>query len=146
MKNPIFGDMQIWVAENRRVSFDDLMDEVEHYVGFHLQQRQAKKDLQTISQRQGEDISEYYHRIRTLWQKAKTPEDDGPEQFLTTILPGLSASLLSKPYTSVRDLLDEARIVEDKKKDISYTHPRRQRGQPLPLRRQPLPWRTPPTE
>jgi hypothetical protein len=44
----------------RRVSFDDLMDEVEPY---HLQQRQAKDDLQSIGQRQGEEISEYYHRI-----------------------------------------------------------------------------------
>ena len=51
--------MQIWIADTRRVIFDDLMDEVEHYMPVHLQQREAKRDLQKISQRQGEKISEY---------------------------------------------------------------------------------------
>ena len=96
----------------------------------HLQQREAKRDLQVITQRHGEKISEYYHRIRSLWQKAKTPEDDRVDQFLTTMSPNLSTSLLSKSYTRVRDLLDEARVIEDRKRDISYTHPRQQRGQP----------------
>ena len=64
---------------SRRVTFNDLMDEVEHYMSVRLQHREAKRDLQVISQRQGEKISEYYHRIRSRWQKAKTPEDDsGP--------------------------------------------------------------------
>ena len=130
MKNPIFSDMQTWVADTRRVTFDDLMDEVEHYMSVHLQQREAKRDLQVICQRHGEKISEYYHRIRSLWQKAKTPEDDRVDQFLTTMSPSLSTSLLSKSYTRVRDLLDEARVIEDRKRDISYTHPRQQRGQP----------------
>jgi hypothetical protein len=142
MKNPIFSDMQIWVADTRLVTFDDLMDEVEHYMSVHLQQREAKRDLQTISQRQGEKISEYYHRIRSLWQKAKTPEDDRVDQFLTTMSPSLSTSLLSKSYTRVRDLLDKARVIEDRKRDISYIHPRQQRGQPLrqpPRETTPLP-------
>jgi len=129
MKNPIFSAMQNWVADTGRVTFDDLMEEVEHYMGFHLQQRQAKKDLQTIKQEQGENISQYYHRIRILWQKAKTPEGDRVDQLLTTILPGLSAPLLSKSYVRLRDLLDDARIIEDRKKDISYNHPRQWRGQ-----------------
>jgi hypothetical protein len=59
------------------------MDEVEHYMSVHLQQREAKRDLRVISQR--EKISEYYHRIRSRWQKAKTAEDDRVDQFLATM-------------------------------------------------------------
>jgi hypothetical protein len=53
--NPIFSDMQTWVADTRRVTFDDLMDEVEHYMSVHLQQREAKRVLQVISQKHGEN-------------------------------------------------------------------------------------------
>src|ERR1700735_1018424 len=49
---------------------------------------------------------------------------------LPSMSPSLSTPLLSKSYTRVRDLLDEARVIEDRKRDISYTHPRQQRGQP----------------
>jgi hypothetical protein len=130
MKNPIYEAMQTWVADTRHVAFDELMDEVEHFMGFHLQGRKAKKELQMISQKQGEGIDEFYHRIRPLWQKAKTPESDRVDQFLTTMAPGLSTSLLSKSYDRVRDLLDEVRVIEDRKKDVSHRHPRYQRGQP----------------
>jgi len=43
--------MQMWVEDTRRVTFDDLMGEVEHYMSAHLQQQEAKRDLQVISQR-----------------------------------------------------------------------------------------------
>ena len=131
MKNPIHEAMQTWVADTRHVTFDELMDEVEHFMGFHLQGRRAKKELQIISQNQGEGIDAFYHRIRPLWQKAKTPESDRVDQFLTTMTPGLSTSLLSKSYDRVRDLLDEVRVIEDRKKDVSHRHPRQQRGQVL---------------
>jgi hypothetical protein len=131
MKNPIFSAMQTWVADTRHVTFDEFMDEVEHYMGFHLQERKAKKELKTISQKQGEGIDEYYHRIRPLWQKANIPESDRVDQFLTTMIPGLSSSLLAKSYGKVRDLLDEVRIIEDRRKDVFHNHPRQQRGQLL---------------
>jgi hypothetical protein len=54
MKNPIFSAMQTWVADTRHVTFDELMDEVEHYMGFRLQEKKAKEELKTISQKQGE--------------------------------------------------------------------------------------------
>lgn len=124
MEEPIFSSMQDYVADNRSLTFNELMDEVEHYLGFHLQQRQAKKDLQSITQKQNEGITQYYHRIRSLWQKARTPEEDRVDQLLTTMLPSLSSSLLAKRYTSVRDLLDDARIIEDRKKDVNHNYPR----------------------
>jgi hypothetical protein len=36
MKNPIFSAIQTWAADTRHVTFDEFMDEVEHYMGFHL--------------------------------------------------------------------------------------------------------------
>ncbi len=89
------------MADSENATYSDLLDEVEHYMGFHLQQQQAKKDLQTISQQSNKAISAYYHQIHSLWQKAKTPEEDRVDQFLVTMLPGLSSSLLAKDYTSV---------------------------------------------
>jgi hypothetical protein len=74
--------------------------------------------LKTISQEQGEGIDEYYHRIRPLWQKANIPESDRVDQFLTTMIPGLSSSLLARSYGKVRDLLDGVRIIEDRRKDV----------------------------
>ena len=123
MEQPIFYTMQDYVNENRALSFGDLMDEVEHYLGFHLQQRDAKKELQTTVQKPSEGITQYYHRIRSLWQKAKTPEEDRIDQFLTSMLPALSNSLLARRYTSAREVLDDARTVEDRRKDVRHNHP-----------------------
>ena len=90
---------------------------------------------QEISRSDIDDLGEeFYHRIRPLWQKAKTPESDSVDQFLTTMNPGLSTSLLSKSYDRVRDLLDEVRVVEDRKKDVSHGLNQRHPAscQPLP--------------
>lgn len=131
MEQPIFYSMQDYVNENRTLSFADLMDEVEHYLGVHLQQRDAKKELQAITQKPNEGVTQYYHRIRSLWQKAKTSEDDRVDQLLTSMLPALSSSLLARRYTSVRELLDDARTVEDRKKDVRHNYPRLGRGRPF---------------
>ncbi len=61
MKEPIFSAIQDWVADSENATYSDLLDKVEHYMGFHLQQQQAKKDLQTISQQSNKAISAYYH-------------------------------------------------------------------------------------
>jgi hypothetical protein len=60
----------------------------------------------------------------TTIAKAKAPEGDRAHQFLTTMLPNLSGSLLAKQYTNVRELLDDARTVEGRRKDIHYNHQR----------------------
>jgi Retrotransposon gag protein len=92
METPIFDAMLDWVVDGPRAGpalFNDLMEEVEHYMGFHLLERQAKRDLRTIVQNPSESISQYYHRIRPLWQRAKTPESDRIDQFMTIMLPGI---------------------------------------------------------
>lgn len=82
----------------------ELMDEVEHFMNIHLQESDAKKELLSVKQRQGESITQYYHRIRPLWQKAKTGEEERIEKFPTTMHPRLSGSLLSRDYDRVREL------------------------------------------
>jgi retrotransposon gag protein len=119
---PIFSSMREYAADIRSLTFEDFMEEIEHCIGIHTQQLDARNDLQNIKQNPNEKISEYYHRIRSLWHKAKTPEEDRVHQFLTTMLPNLSGSLLAKQYANVRELLDDARTVEGRKKDIHYNH------------------------
>ena len=76
MEAPIFGAMHSWVVDmGDSLTIDALFDEIENYMGIHLQSRDAKKELITITMKSGESVSEYYHRIFKLWQKAKTPID-----------------------------------------------------------------------
>jgi len=125
MKQPIFDDMFSWVFDRGdSVTLHDLFDEIEHYLGCHLQEREARKELISIAQRPNEPISEYYHRICKLWQKAKTTETERVEKLLTTMLPSLSAPLIAREYKRTRELLDDARTVEDRKKDVAFSHPR----------------------
>jgi hypothetical protein len=39
------------------------------------------------------------------------------------MIPGQSSSLLAESYGEVRDLLDEVRIIEDRRKDVFHNHP-----------------------
>jgi hypothetical protein len=45
------------------VSLAEMMDELEHYLGVHLQAREAKKELQTIKQQPNDSITEYHQRL-----------------------------------------------------------------------------------
>jgi retrotransposon gag protein len=125
MDNPVFDAMQGWVMDmGGSVSLADLMDELEHYLGVHLQTKEAKRELLSIKQQLNESVTEYHQRLQRLWHRARTDEDERIEKFKITMLPSLSSSLLAKNYTRVRDLLDDARQVEDLKKDILHHHPR----------------------
>ena len=122
MENPIFEAIHIWVEDQEVLTLEAFFDEVEHYMGIHLQTTQAKKDLTTIKMKPEESVNEYYHRIFKLWQRAKTLEEDRIRQFLVTIKPTISAALVGTDFTTMRTLLDKARTIEDRKKEISFTH------------------------
>jgi len=89
------------------VSLADLMDELEHYLGVHLQSKEAKRELLSIKQQPTEPVTEYHQRLQRLWHRARTNEDERIEKFKVTMLPSLSSSLLARNYTRVRDLLDD---------------------------------------
>ena len=125
MEAPIFGAMHSWVPDmGDSLSADALFEEIEHYMGIHLQSRDAKKELLTVTMKGGESVSEYYHRIFKLWQKAKTPVDERIEKFLVTLKPSISSSLMGSVFTDFRPLLDEARRIEDRRKDVAHHFPR----------------------
>lgn len=124
IKPPLFKSMHEWVRDEPRATLDEFLEEIRHYIGHHLQERQARKDLRDIRQQQSESVTQYYHRIRSLWQKANISEEDRIDQFMVTISPALSSSLLQKEYHSIRRLLDDARRIEDRKKDVAFNHPR----------------------
>ena len=99
-------------------------EEIENYMGLHHQAKDAKKELLTIKMENNENVSEYYHRIFKLWQRAKTPMEDRIEKFLTTLKPGISSSLIGKDYTDFKELLETARRIEARRKDVAHTFPR----------------------
>ena len=125
MEAPIFGAMHSWVADmGDSLSADALVEEIEHYMGIHLQSRDAKKELLTVIMKWGESVSEYYHRIFKLWQKAKTPVEQRIEKFLVTLKPSISRSLMGSVFIDFCPLLDEARRIEDRRKDVAHHFPR----------------------
>ena len=131
MEAPIFGAMHSWVADTGdSLTSDALFEEIEHYMGIHLQSRDAKKELIAITMKGGESVSEYYHRIFKLWQKAKTPVDERIEKFLVTLKSSISSSLMGSVFTEFRLLLDEARRIEDRRKDVAQHFPRPEKQLP----------------
>jgi hypothetical protein len=124
-KSPLFIAMQNWVTDSSFVTYEGFMEEVENWMGVHLELRRAKKELKGITQKQGESISTYFHRIHNLWVRAKVPEDERVEQLLTTALPHLANGLLSNDHISVRDLFEKLRRIEARKADQRSNHPAR---------------------
>lgn len=127
-KSPLFTAMQNWVTDSPAVTYEGFMKEVEIWMGVHLELREAKKELRKITQKQGETISAYFHRIHNLWVRAKIPEDERIEQLLTTALPYLANGILSEDYISVRDLFEKLRKTEARKSDQRTNHPRTPAG------------------
>lgn len=125
MEAPILGAMRAWVVDmGNSLTTDELFDEVEHYMSIHSQIRDARKELVTISMNSSESVSEYYHRISKLWQKAKTPVNARIEKFLVTLKPSISSSLMGSVFTEFGPLLDSALRIEEQRKDIARIFPR----------------------
>lgn len=122
MTDPIFDVMLTWVEGQSNPTWVKFFEEVEHYLGLHMQATEARHQLHSIKMKNDESVDEYYHRINKLWQKANIPEVDRIRQFIITLRPLYSASLVSITFTNMRDLLDNARTIEDRKKEIGYTH------------------------
>lgn len=114
----IFTTMKALVARDCDITLNGLMKEIEHYTGVTTQRRRdARRELQRVTQRPNEKINDYYHPINSVWQKADTPEKDRVDQFLTTMSPTL------------RELLDDARTAESitrevQQKTASFHHRR----------------------
>lgn len=116
--------MHAWVEDKGdNLTIVTLLEEIEHRMAIHLQKRDAKKQLATIMRKSDENVSEYYHRIFLLWQKARIPHDERIDKFLVTLKPFISTPLINRRFTDVRKLFDEARLIEDRRKEFSFYHP-----------------------
>jgi hypothetical protein len=124
MVAPIFNTMQRFVTSKPESTYLQFMAELENMMGVHLEIRNAKKELRHIAMKQGEKVSEFFHRIHPLWCTAKVPEDEQIEQFLTTLLPHFTNGLLAEDHTSIMELFDKVRKVESRKVDQQDKHPR----------------------
>ena len=60
---PIFTTMRTLVAETPSIPPNELMKEVEHFTDVATQRRDARRELQHISQRPYEKVNVYYHHI-----------------------------------------------------------------------------------
>ena len=45
------------MTDDRDIIYNNLLNEIEHYMSFHLQQQQVKKNLQIIFQQSNETIN-----------------------------------------------------------------------------------------
>ena len=124
MEDPLFSAMQEWAIVQEINQFDDLLREIELFMGIQFQEHDAEKALLTITQKERESITEYYHRISALWNLAKTPEKQRIRKFVTSIQPGISMTLLDREFPSVAKALESARIVEERRKDVDTNYPR----------------------
>ena len=124
MKDPLFSAMQEWAIIQETYQFDNLLREIELFMGIQFQEHDAEKALLTITQKERETITEYYHRISALWNLAKTPEKQRIRKFVTSIRPGISTTLLDREFPSVAKALESARIVEERRKDVDTYYPR----------------------
>ena len=117
--------MFTWVFDRGdSITLHGLFDKIEHYLGYHLQEREARKDFISIAHAL---ISRFWNITIESINSGKRPRLQRPsvsKKFLTTMLPYLSAPLIAREYKRTGELLGDVRTVEDCKKDAAFSHPR----------------------
>ena len=119
MKDSIFDVMHSWVFDvGNELTLELFFKEIENYMGIHHQKKNAKKELLTIKMNKTESVSEYYHRLFKLWQRAGTSLEDRIDMFIGSVSPGISNALQAREYKDFTKLLEDARRVEGYRKDV----------------------------
>jgi Retrotransposon gag protein len=124
MTDPIFPAMQEWVIAHDSCQWEDLIREIILYMGLQFQQHDAEQALLSITQKEKETVTQYYHRISTLWNLAQTSEERRIYKFLTSIRPTIGTSLLDRNFSTVSEALNSARVVEERRKGMDANYPR----------------------
>ena len=118
----LFEGMQYWFESNDdNATWEEFLEEAKPLTGVHRLKADAKRELLKITLQHSETVSQYYRRIFKLWQHTETPADERIEKFIRTMRPILSNPLLGRKYTDIKVLLDEARSIEEIKRDCRYT-------------------------
>ena len=120
MTNSIFDALYTWVIDaGPSLSLKAFFKEIRSYLGIAYLVKNAKKELREISMDKNETVTEYYHRLFKLWQRAKTPAEDRIETFKNTLKPSVAVPLLSRDFDSLKTLLHEARKIEQGRKELN---------------------------
>lgn len=119
MKEPIFHFMISWAETNETGTSKELFTEIEHYMGIHNQESDARKLLYEMTMGEKETVDELYHKMFHLWNLAKIPEKERIDQFITSLRPHLSTSITNMRFISVREAVDEVRLTETRKRIIN---------------------------
>ena len=90
---------------------------VENYIDITQYKANTKKKLITITMKQDGTISEFYHRIFALWTMAGTQSEDQIKMFQALLLPWISNQLSIKWYTDFNTLLQDAKLMEEMRKE-----------------------------
>lgn len=120
MTNPIFDALYTWVIDvGPSLSLEAFFKKIQSYLGIAYLAKNAKKELREISMNKNETVTEYYHRLFKLWQRAKTPAEDRIETFKDILKPSVAVPLLSRDFDSLETLLHEARKIEQGRKELN---------------------------
>ena len=131
MKDPIFDAIHTWVVDaGPTLSLNTFFKEIESYLGIAYLTKDAKKELKEISMNKDETVTEYYHRMFKLWQRAKIPADERIETFKDTLRPNIALSLLGRDFISLETLLHEARKIEQGRKEMNQKYAKSESQKP----------------
>jgi hypothetical protein len=128
MEDPIFNVMMSSIGIDLNKTLKEFLEETEFYMGIHLQADRASHELRDITQQKDETVTHYYHRLLSLWAKAGTSEPERVKQFKSTLAPAIASSLYAHRYTNTRELLEDARHVEEACLETNFCYPRTTRS------------------
>jgi hypothetical protein len=97
-------------------------------MGIHQLADAAIRELQSITQKPGESVTQYYHRLLPLWGRAGITERERTKKFKTTLRPSLANYMWWKEHVTMREALDDARRIEEARAEINFQHPQTPRG------------------
>ncbi|KAI5310681.1 hypothetical protein KEM55_003545 [Ascosphaera atra] len=78
LEDDLFTSMQSWFSTQTtdHISFQDILDEVCHLIGYRLQTTDARHELDQACQRHSETLTVYHACFTTLWIHAQSSEEE----------------------------------------------------------------------
>ncbi|KAL6228979.1 hypothetical protein BDW75DRAFT_246144 [Aspergillus navahoensis] len=119
MEDPIFNVLMSSIGIDPNKTFKDFLEKIEFYMGIHLQADQASRELRDITQRKDKT---------PVGQKLAPHEPERVKQFKGTPAPAIASSLYAHRYTNTRELLEDARRVEEAYLETNFRYPRAPRN------------------
>ncbi|KAH8429272.1 uncharacterized protein LDX57_006939 [Aspergillus melleus] len=120
MTGTLFITMNSYATCNPGMTYDEFMKEFENYLGIHLLEDDARRELVHIKQDRKESVTDYYQRLILLWTRAGTANVDRVLKLRHTVLLHISMQLGIQRFSSVMELLDAVRQVERNRKEMDF--------------------------